>query len=150
MIFVSYSYSRMLAKTILVVVIWLNSLRIRSFNNDKYIIDFPSLPLILFSFLDSVILYNNLFAPKKMYYKSNLVIWAQPFFLSHPSYYYLDLQTKQFSQTYGKGSPYPLSFYHYIHLPWGKWKRSHDASFIKNFLKWKYQFQYGESNGNNQ
>ena len=29
----------------------------------------------------------------------------------------------------------------------GKW--SHEAGFIKNFLKWKYQFQYGGSMDNN-
>ena len=155
---------------ILVVVIWLNSLRIRLFNNDKYIIDFPSLPLILFSFLDSVILYNNLFAPKKMYYKSNLVIWAQPFFLSHPSYYCLGSSNQVIFSNVRKRKPIPIIFYPYIHLPWfpssklsglgkkgdwsvkeegfqGKWKHSHEASFIKN---WKYQFQFGGSNGNNQ
>ena len=147
---------------ILVVVIWLNSLRIRLFNNDKYIIDFPSLPLILFSFLDSVILYNNLFAPKKMYYKSNLVIWAQPFLLSHPSYYCLGSSNQVIFSDVRKGSPYPLSFTLIYICPdfpqenwvgWGrkgdrgvkeegfqgKWKYLHEASFIKNCLNWKYQ-----------
>ena len=71
---------------------------------------FPSLPLILFSFLDSVILYNNLFPPKKMYYKSNLVIWAQPFLLSHPSYYCLGSSNQVIFSDVRKGSPYPLSF----------------------------------------
>ena len=32
------------------------------------------------------------------------------FFPSSTSYYCLDLRTKLFSQTYGKGSPYPLLF----------------------------------------
>ena len=75
---------------ILVVVIWLNSLRIRLFNNDKYIIDFPSLTLILFSFYADCHSGRGIlfYPPWKTWHALNYVFWG-----SYVLKYFIELKS---------------------------------------------------------